>query len=604
MGASLMNIDETSRQTTRPVTIGRVKREYALTGLIFAAVLVSLVLSPTYYVGLVAVAGINAIVVLGLAFLLATGQLSLGHAAFLGLGAYASSLLTLRFGVPPLVAIPASTALCAAIGWFLGKLTLGMKGHYLPLATLAYGMAISTCFVAEIDLTGGASGLTGIPALNIFGMSMEARGMATVIWAIVLVVFLAYRRIYRSRVGRIARALKSNGMMASAFGADVARVKTQVFVMSAALGGLAGSLYAYYMQFLSPSSFSLGASINLLIMTVLGGVAHPLGALLGVVFFNLLELTGQHVIANVLGLPGQVESMVLGAVLIIALLKWPNGLLTWAGLSNSYDVVDGDFPATATREEASAATLSATAVTKRFGGLTALSEVTVDIPARTITGLIGPNGAGKSTLFNVMTGVFPASSGSVTVSGQPLPGSLRKVISCGIARTFQHVQLVQELDVLQNVLIGGYIRGKSGLLSAAIGADRHEESQMIAEALAALRRVGLSEIANTRISELPLGSQRLVEIARALMARPSLLLLDEPAAGLRAPEKQRLSQLLQSLRDDDGMTVLIVEHDMELMMGCADYLFVLNYGSLLAQGAPHEVQRNPDVVHAYLGAQA
>lgn len=599
-----MNIEETSPQPAQPATVGRIKREYALAVLIFAAVLLSLVFSPTYYVGLVAVAGVNSIVVLGLAFLLATGQLSLGHAAFLGLGAYASSLLTMKLGVPPLLAIPLATGLCAAIGWFLGQLTLGMKGHYLPLATLAYGMAISTCFVAQIDLTGGASGLTGIPALNLFGMSMEARGMATVIWVIVLLVFLAYRRIYRSRVGRIARALKSNSMMASAFGADVTRVKMQVFVMSAALGGLAGSLYAYYMQFLSPSSFSLGVSINLLIMTVLGGVAHPLGALLGVVFFNVLELTGQHVIANVLGLPGQVESMVLGAVLIVALLKWPNGLLTWARVSNSYDSAEDDAPAPIRRESSQAATLNANAVTKRFGGLTALSDVTVNVPERMITGLIGPNGAGKSTLFNVMTGVFPASNGSITVSGQPLPGKLRKVISRGIARTFQHVQLVQELDVLQNVLIGGYIRGKSGLLSAAVGADRHEEGQMVVNALAALRRVGLSEIANTRVSELPLGSQRLVEIARALMARPSILLLDEPAAGLRAPEKQRLSQLLQSLRDDDGMTVLIVEHDMELVMGCADYLFVLNYGSLLAQGAPHEVQQNPDVIRAYLGAEA
>ncbi|SMG49895.1 branched-chain amino acid ABC transporter ATP-binding protein/permease [Paraburkholderia susongensis] len=599
-----MNIDETSRRPAQPGTMGRIRREYALAGLIFAAVLLSLMLSPTYYVGLVAVAGVNSIVVLGLAFLLATGQLSLGHAAFLGLGAYASSLLTLKCGVPPLAAIPLATVLCAAIGWFLGKLTLGMKGHYLPLATLAYGMAISACFVAQTELTGGASGLTGIPALSLFGVPMEARGMATLIWAVVLLVFLAYRRIYRSRVGRVARALRSNSTMASAFGADVARVKTQVFVMSAALGGLAGALYAYYMQFLSPSSFSLGASINLLIMTVLGGVAHPLGALLGVVFFNVLELSGQHVIANVLGLPGQVESMVLGAVLIIALLKWPDGLLTWAGVTNSYDVEPDDVPAVSRREPSHPATLDAQAVTKRFGGLTALSEVTVNVPERTITGLIGPNGAGKSTLFNVMTGVLPASSGSVTVSGRPLPGKLRKVIACGIARTFQHVQLVQELDVLQNVLIGGYIRGRSGLLSAAVGADRHEESVMVADALAALRRVGLSEIANARVSELPLGSQRLVEIARALMARPAILLLDEPAAGLRAPEKQRLSQLLQSLRDDDGMTVLIVEHDMELVMGCADYLFVLNYGSLLAQGAPHEVQQNPDVVHAYLGAQA
>jgi branched-chain amino acid transport system permease protein len=420
-----------------------------------------------------------------------------------------------------------------------------------------------------------------------------------------LLAYLAFRRIYRSRVGRAARALKSNTTMASAFGVDVARVKTQVFVLSAALGGLAGSLYAYYMQFLSPSSFSLGASINLLIMTVLGGAAHPLGALLGVAFFSVLELSGQHVIANILGLPGQVESMVLGAVLIIGLLKWPNGLIGWVGVSNRHNGSDEPLPIALKRKPVLAsATLSANGVTKRFGGLTALSQVSVSVPARTIAGLIGPNGAGKSTLFNILTGVFPASDGTVSVGGQPLPGKLRKVVSCGIARTFQHVQLVQELDVLQNVLIGGYTHGTCGLLAAAIGADRQEESTMVSEALAALRRVGLSETANTRVSELPLGSQRLVEIARALMARPSILLLDEPAAGLRAPEKLRLSELLKSLRDDEGMTVLLVEHDMELVMGCADYLFVLNFGSLLAQGTPQEVQQNPDVIRAYLGAEA
>lgn len=597
-----MNIEETvvPRAPAR-----RLQREHAFLLAILAVVLISLVFSPTYYVGLLAVAGINSLVVVGLGFLMAAGQLSLGHAAFVGVGAYAAALMTLKWGMTPLAAIPLAALLCAAAGWFLGKITLQLRGHYLPLATLAYGMAISTCFVAAMDLTGGASGLTNIPPLSLFGTPLETRGMATLIWVIVAVVLLAYRRIYRGRIGRVARSLKGSSTMASAFGANVASVKNRVFVLSAGLAGLAGALYAYYMQFLSPSSFALGASVNLLIMAVLGGVSHPLGAVLGVVFFNVMELSGQHIVATVLGLPGQVETMLFGAVLIVTLLKWPEGLLTWARVSTRHETAasaESNAPVYDRGDSPRGGTLSASGVTKRFGGLTALSNVDVVIPEGTITGLIGPNGAGKSTLFNVMTGVFPATEGTVTLNGAPLPLRLRQVVSHGVARTFQHVQLVQELDVLQNVLIGGYSRGHSGLLSAAFGFDRAEERELVAEAMAALSRVGLLDVAHTQVSDLPLGSQRLVEIARALLAHPSVLLLDEPAAGLRAPEKARLSSLLKSLRDDDGMTVLIVEHDMELMMGCADYLFVLNYGELLAQGTPLEVQKNPAVIRAYLGS--
>ncbi|MDP9607662.1 UNVERIFIED_ORG: branched-chain amino acid transport system permease protein [Variovorax paradoxus] len=598
----------TDNATARLVSPRPFNRERVILGIGAALVTSLLLTASTYYVGLVAVVGVNSIVVMGLAFLMATGQISLGHAAFLGLGAYGSALLTARWGVPVLLAIPCATALCALVGYLLAKLTLQLKGHYLPLATLAYGMAISVCFVAAIDLTGGASGLTGVKPLSVFGFVFDTRLTATLIWVVVALLFIGYRRVYQGRVGRVARALKSNSVMVSAFGVDVPATRTRIFVLSAALGGLAGALYACYMQFLSPSTFSLGASINILIMVVLGGVAGPLGAILGATFFTIIELSAQQVIANVLNLPGQVETMVFGAMLIVMLLKWPNGLLSWARV--------GDGRTTARVEPKPAAALSASPraqgpallaaqnVTKTFGGLTALADVSVDIPGAAITGLIGPNGAGKSTLFNILTHVYPATDGTVTFNGKPLPKTSQGVVRQGIARTFQHVQLVQDLDVLQNVLIGGYINGRSGLISSAFGLDRAEEALLMEEALVALRRVGLFEIAYTKVSELPLGSQRLVEVARALMARPAVLLLDEPAAGLRAPEKERLGRLLQSLRDEDGMTVLIVEHDMELVMGCADYLFVLNFGKLLAHGKPSEIQRNPDVINAYLGTDA
>ncbi len=578
-------------------------RERLALGAIAALVAALLLAASTYYVGLVAVVGVNAIVVIGLAFVMATGQLSLGHAAFLGLGAYGSALLTLRYGIPVLLAIPAATAMCALAGYVLAKLTLQLKGHYLPLATLAYGMAISVCFVAAVDITGGASGLTGVPPVSAFGHALDTRATATLIWIVVALLVVGYTRIYRGRVGRVARALRSNAVMVGAFGADVPATRTRIFVLSAALAGLGGTLYACYMQFLSPSTFSLTASINLLIMAVLGGVAGPLGAILGAACFMFIELSAQYMIAKVFQLPGQVEMMLFGAMLIVMLLKWPSGLLSWVrtGAAAHGGMDEAAKPLVPAPRKRASAALSAENVTKRFGGLTALSNVSVSIPGGAITGLIGPNGAGKSTLFNVLTHVYPATEGTVRLNGKPLAATSRQAVRSGIARTFQHVQLVQDLDVLQNVLIGGYIHGRSGLFSAALGLDRKEESRLHAEARGVLRRVGLLDVAHTKVAELPLGSQRLVEVARALMARPSVLLLDEPAAGLRAPEKERLGLLLQALRDEDGMTVLIVEHDMELVMGCADYLFVLNFGKLLAQGRPEEIQRHPDVINAYLG---
>lgn len=584
-------------------------RQSLILGAIISVVLVLLLTTSAYYVGLVAVVGINSIVVMGLALLMATGQLSLGHAAFVGLGAYGSALITLHYGVPVWLAIPCATTVCALMGYILAKLTLQLKGPYLPLATLAYGMAISVCFVASIELTGGASGLTGVQPLSFLGYALDTRWTAACIWIIVVLLVIGFGRIYQGRIGRVARALKSNVVMVSAFGVNVSATRTRIFVLSTALAGLAGTLYACYMQFLSPSTFSLMASINLLIMAVLGGVAGPLGAILGAALFMLIELSAQHIISKVLQLPGQVETMLFGAMLIVMLLKWPHGLLSLLRLDERSEQQITNAGAaflapTSPQSMPGAAVLVAHNITKKFGGLTALSDVSVRIPGGAITGLIGPNGAGKSTLFNVLTHVFPATSGTVTLNGAPLATTSQEVVRQGIARTFQHVQLVQELNVLQNVLIGGYINDRAGLVSAALGLDKQEEAKAEQEALQALKRVGLLDVAYTKASQLPLGSQRLVEVARALMARPSVLLLDEPAAGLRAPEKERLGSLLQSLRDKDGMTVLIVEHDMELVMGCADYLFVLNFGQLLAQGTPEEIQRNQTVINAYLGTDA
>ena len=294
-------------------------------------------------------------------------------------------------------------------------------------------------------------------------------------------------------MGRAARAIKSSPTMAAAFGVDVAAAKIRIFVLSAALAALAGGLYAFYMSFLSPTSFSIGASFNLLIMVVLGGCLHPLGPLLGVLAYTAIELGAQYLIANLLGIPGQMETMLFGLILIVALLRWPNGLLTWVRLKPPARPAAAGEADPAPRPVTAGQRLSVDAVHKRFGGLQALKDVTLDIPPGRITGLIGPNGAGKSTLFNVMTAVLPASGGQVSLDGAALPARAHEVVRRGVARSFQHVQLVPELTVLDNVLIGGHIQGKAGLLSAALGLDRAEERRLAREARAALELVGLAD---------------------------------------------------------------------------------------------------------------
>ena len=557
---------------------------------------------PTYWVGLLSTIAINALVAIGLSFVLGTGQVSLGHAAFVGVGAYACAILTRNYGVPAALSIPIAVLLCVMVAFVLGKVTLRLRGHSLPLATLAYGIAIYVCFVGANGLTGGASGMSDIPPLAVAGLTLETRGMACLAWVCLGIAYFAYGRIYRGRMGRIAKAIRAHGLMATAFGANVPLVKLKVFVLSAALAALAGCLYAFYMRFLSPTSFAIGGSFNYLIMVVLGGVAHPIGAILGAIFFVAIEIGAQYLFANLLGVPGNLEPMLFGAILIVMLLRWPNGLLTWLKLDKAVTEVKAINAAPqAALKLLPVRRIDVVNVSKTFGGIQALKGVSITLLSRQITGLIGPNGAGKSTLFNTITGVSGATSGEVLIDGAPMPIWSRDVIRAGVARTFQHVQLVPELTVLQNVMIGGYVNGRAGLLSCAVGLDREEEFDITQRALKALYQVELTSEANRPVAELPLAIQRMVEVARALVSNPAFLLLDEPAAGLRLIEKERLVKLLQSLRDEQGMAILLVEHDMELVMSCVDHIYVLNQGELMASGDRHQIQNNPAVIAAYLG---
>lgn len=568
-----------------------------------AVVLVVPWLLPSFYVGIFAYAGIYALAAIGLVLLLQAGQISLGQAAFMGLGAYGSALVARAYGIDSLLTLVVSVAVTALVAAAIGYITLRLRGHYLPLATLAYGIALASTFTAWHDVTGGASGLDKIPPLGLFGYTLtDDRLYTQLIWIIVLLAVLGLSWLRTSRVGRAIATLESHDGMARSFGVDTTILRVKVFVFSAVLAALAGGLYVHLLRFVSPSPFALLTSFKLLIMAVVGGPVSAAGGVLGALTLESAQWALQDLLAR-WGASGNLEVIVFGIILVVMLLRWPQGL--WPAVERflptpSLRSRDGEgLPARALQADRDAVLLDLKGIGIRFGGLQALDGIDMVLRRGEFVGLIGPNGAGKTTLFSIISGLQRQTSGTVTLFGDALPPS-HSIIRRGMARTFQHVQLVPELTVIENVALGAYWRTEAGFVRGLLALDSAENRQVLASAQAALARVGLAAEADLPAASLPLGKQRIVEIARALVADPQILLLDEPAAGLRFSEKLTLVQILRQLRAEH-VTILLVEHDMELVMGCVERLVVLDRGRIIAQGSPTDVQANPAVIAAYLG---
>lgn len=564
------------------------------------------ILGPQYDVTLLVTVGLTALAAMGLTLLLIAGQASLGQAAFMAIGAYVAAILTRDHGVPSVLALLVGTAAAAIAGVIVGAITLRLKGHFLPLATLAIGIATSAGIVAAGSLTGGASGLGQIPPLAIGPLELvNERAFAIVVWSMVAVAGGGFSRLLHSRTGRAVAALKTNVEMAEVFGVNATRLRLLVFVVAATLAGLSGSLYAFYFKFLSPAPFGLTSSINLLIACIFGGMSHPFGAVLGATTITALEMVLQNTVARMLGLSGHVEMIVFGIVLIGVLLRWPGGI--WSALQRVWPAFSLARPGrnielTPSKRGAEGEDLlTVTTIAKNFGGLRALQGVSFSVGPDQIVGLIGPNGAGKSTTFNIATGLLEPSEGSVLLMGAPPPARVSDLVHRGVSRTFQHVRIVPERTVLENVAFGAYAQGRSGIISGMFAFDRSEEAATFAKAWRALEIVELDGLAHEPASRLAMGQARLVEVARALISRPRLLLLDEPAAGLRTGEKLKLVTLLHRLKRA-GMSVLLVEHDMDLVMNCVDRVVVLDRGQGLMTGHPDEVRLDERVIAAYLGA--
>jgi branched-chain amino acid transport system permease protein len=564
---------------------------------------------PPFWIVLLDNIGLASLVAMGLVLLTGVGGLtSFGQAAFCGFGAYTTAILTTSYGLSPWLTLPLSLIVAGLAAVVLGLITVRLSGHYLPLGTIAWGISLFYLF-SKLELVGRNDGISGIPPLAIGSLQLTDPGtIYYAIWFAVIVCALLTVNLLDSRTGRAIRALRRGHIAAESFGVQTARAKLLVFIYAAVLAGLSGWLYAHFQRAVNPTPFGLNAGLEYLFIAVVGGAGYVWGAVLGASIVVVLKEFLQSFLPVVFHGSVQLETVIFGILLVVLLQVAPGGM--WPRLAALLTFAPSKRPRPQTAEalppRTKAVALSETlldiqAARKQFGGVIAVNDVSFDVQAREIVALIGPNGAGKSTTFNLVTGVLRATGGTISILGHKVDNAPpQEIAKLGVARTFQHVKLVPDMTVLENVAIGAHLRGHSGAIASMLRLDRRDEAALLAEAARRIERVGLGEQMHQLAGSLSLGQQRIVEIARGLCVDPILLLLDEPAAGLRHMEKQKLASLLRQLRAE-GMSILLVEHDMGFVMDIADRIIVLEFGTKIAEGTPAAVRANPDVIKAYLG---
>jgi branched-chain amino acid transport system permease protein len=534
-----------------------------------------------------------AIAVLGLTIVLGyTGQINLAQAAFFGVGAYAVGLGTVALGLNFWLSLLLGVGVATLAGFLLGLTTLRLGGHYLAMITISFQQIFDLVLVNWVDVTRGPDGISGISRPSVFGLAMTDDRAYLILCAVALyATMLLVWWLPNTRLGRAMRAVRENQLAAEVTGVNTLKVKVIAFTLSATLAGLAGGLYAAGFAYISPDNFNFARSIEFLTMGLLGGIQSAFGAVMGTGLLIVLP--------EWLRFLKEVYMAVYGIAVILIMVFMPEGI--WGLLGKAF-----------TRRRAAAVTtvarvaplnldvspadaspmLKLTGVQKHFGGVKAVDGLDFEVKRGTVHALIGPNGSGKTTTLNVLNGIYKPTGGRIVLDGRDvtdLPPNGRA--SLGLARTFQNIRLFPTLSVLENVMIGAQRQNNP---------IQPGEAALEERALSALQFVGMAHRAHEIVKNLPYGHQRLVEIARAMAGHPKLLLLDEPAAGLNNTEKQELVELLKRMRGH-GLTVFLIEHDMGLIEQVSDHITVLNFGRTIADGAPDEVLRHPEVIAAYLG---